>query len=253
MGIKKYDPIILFSAQAAPEVKTIDWYGGTDHGGWLDLNTVYSYAIVHKRVADEYQRRPVMPLVLIESTYEGEHNATSLQVRRQAYWAILNGACGQFMGNNPIWLFNPGWKEALDLPGSQDMAHLKTLFTSRGWHHLIPDLKREAVTHGWGELNGLDTLAAARAEDGSCVIAYLPTPRTVKVDLARLSGERKRCWWYDPRSGQAQAAGDFGGEGPLDLVPPGEDDWVLVIDDASKVATPPGALVSETETISEER
>ncbi len=47
-----------------------------------------------------------MPFILMEATYEGEYNASEVQVRRQAYFASLCGAFGQFMGNNPLWPFD---------------------------------------------------------------------------------------------------------------------------------------------------
>ena len=50
---------------------------------------------------DDWQRDPVCPFYLIESTYEGEHNASELQIRRQAYWSVLCGGNGHCMGNNP--------------------------------------------------------------------------------------------------------------------------------------------------------
>src|ERR1039457_6377380 len=72
-----------------------------------------------------------MPYVMIETTYEGEHNASAVQIRRQAYWALLYGAAGQFMGNRPIWLFDPGWQAALDGTASRGMARVQALFRSR--------------------------------------------------------------------------------------------------------------------------
>jgi len=60
----------------------------------------------------DYNRSPVVPFFLIESTYEGEHNASAVQIRRQAYWAILCGGMGHIIGNRPIWLFDPGWAES---------------------------------------------------------------------------------------------------------------------------------------------
>ena len=105
-----------------------------------------------------------MPFFLIETTYEGEHNASEVQIRRQAYWALLCGATGQLMGNRPIWLFDPGWQTAMDGAGSQDMVRLKALFTSRPWSELVPDQKHEVVVDGLGEFNGLDYLAAARTQ-----------------------------------------------------------------------------------------
>src|SRR5258708_13433638 len=96
----------------------------------------------------DYQRTPATPFVLIESTYEGEHNASAVQIRRQAYWAVLSGATGQFMGNRPIWLFDPGWEPAVNSPGARDMTTMDSLFASRPWHELVPDHKHNAVIAG---------------------------------------------------------------------------------------------------------
>ena len=243
-GIKAADPERLFTAQPAPEERTLDWYGGTAQAGWLDINTTYSYQMVHQRVLDEYNRKPVMPLVMIESSYEGEHNASPAQVRRQAYWAILSGACGQFFGNNPIWLFNPGWQAALGLEGSRSMQHLHNLFASRPWQQLIPDQKHTGVVAGLGDLRGLDTLTAACTADHATLIAYIPTPRTVTVDLSKISGSQACAWWYDPRSGAAQAAGLFPTGEPLTLATPAGGDWVLVVDDAARAYPAPGTKQS---------
>ena len=57
--------------------------------------------------------------------------ASQVQIRRQAYWAILCGATGQFMGNRPIWLFDPGWEAALNPPARRIWTRLYALFTSR--------------------------------------------------------------------------------------------------------------------------
>ena len=237
LGIKDFDTQALFAAHAHPDETTAERYGW---GGWLDLNSTYTYQIVHKKLLMDYNHRPVMPFVLMETTYEGEHNASPVQIRRQAYWATLCGACGQFLGNRPIWLFDPGWQDAINAVGSQDMVHLRAFYTSRPWYNLVPDQKHEVVTGGLGEFNGMDYLAAARTADGSTLIAYMPTARTVTVDLSKLSGASLRAWWFDPRSGQAQSAGEYSTTGPLHFSPPAEGDWGLVIDDAGKNYAPPG-------------
>jgi hypothetical protein len=69
---------------------------------WLDINNTYSYeAELFRPVRRDYRHKPVRPLVLIESTYENEHDSRPEQIRRQGYWAMTCGACGQFFGNNP--------------------------------------------------------------------------------------------------------------------------------------------------------
>ena len=236
-GIKEVDKRHLFTAHCHPENSAVDQY---KNDGWLDVNSTYTYSIVHQKLLADYNRTPTMPFFLIETTYEGEHNASEVQIRRQAYWAVLCGATGQFMGNRPIWLFDPGWQKAIDGAGSQDMVRLKALFTSRPWAELVPDPKHEVVVDGLGEFNGLDYLAAARTHNGGTVIAYLPTKRVVTVDLSKVAGSSSVAWWYSPRTGKSQTAGKFATKAKQQFTPPGEGDWVLVVDDASLKLPAPG-------------
>jgi hypothetical protein len=236
-GIKEFDQRHIFAAHCHPENSGIDQYRKE---GWLDLNTTYTYNIVHGMLSNDYNRVPAMPFVLIESTYEGEHNASAVQVRRQAYWAVLCGGTGQFMGNRPIWLFDPGWQAALDSVGAQDMTRWKELFTSRPWYLLAPDQKHEVVVDGLGEFRGLDYLAAARTEDGALVIAYMPTARAITVDMTKIAGKSAKAWWFNPRTGKSTAAGEFPTNGKKQFTPPGDGDWVIVLDDASRKTAAPG-------------
>jgi len=236
VGIKESDPHSLFTAHPHPEYQTLDTYGW---GGWLDFNFTYTYQIVHKRLLADYNRRPAMPFVLIESTYEGEHNASAVQIRRQAYWAVLCGAMGQFMGNRPIWLFDPGWEQAIDSQGSRDMPHVKAFFTSRDWHKFIPDQSHTIITQGLGEFNGMDYLAAACTSDGKTIMAYLPSARTIIVDLAKLNASKAVAWWFDPRTGASHLAGEFSTLKPVQLTPPEDSDWGLIVEDAALGLEPP--------------
>jgi hypothetical protein len=236
-GIKEFDKRHIFSAHCHPENSALDQYA---QEGWVDLNTTYTYNIVHGMLIRDYQRTPPTPFVLIESTYEGEHNASAVQIRRQAYWAILSGATGQFMGNRPIWLFDPGWEAALNYVGSQDMTRVTELFTSRPWYQLVPDDKHEVVVDGLGEFRGLDYLAAARTTDGATVIAYMPTSREITVDMTKVSGKEAKAWWFNPRTGKSVSIGIVPTLGKHKFDPPAEGDWVLVIDDANRGLRSPG-------------
>jgi hypothetical protein len=243
LGIREFDRRHIFTAHCNTESSAIDQY---KQEGWLDLNDTYTYAIVHLSLMNDYHRTPPMPFVLIESIYEGEHNASEVQVRRQAYWAILCGGTGQFMGNRPIWLFDPGWEAALNSTASEDMTRLKTLFTSRPWYDLVPDEKHEAVIDGLGEFLGLDYLSAARTHDGGSLIAYLPTARAFTVDLSKITGEKAQAWWFNPRTGLSESAGEWATGGRKKFTPPGDGDWVLVVDDAGRKLPPPGRLPSSS-------
>ena len=237
LGIKEFDKRHLFTAHCAPETSAADGYSGYE---WLDLNTAYSSQIVYQKVLTEYNRSPVMPVMLIESTYEGEHGATHVQIRRQAYWAVLCGGFGNVFGNRPIWLFDSGWQAAMDTSGSISMMYWGKLFNSRKWYELIPDQMHEVVTKGLGEFLSLDYLIATRTEDGSTVIAYMPTSRTITVNMSMISGSKANAWWFDPQTGKATSIGEFPTNGSKDLTPPREGDWVLVLDDTSKGLPPPG-------------
>jgi len=226
-GIKEFDNRHVFTAHCHPENSAIDQYR---NDGWLELNSTYTYGIVHRMLLADYNRKPAMPFFLTESTYEGEHNASAVQIRRQAYWAILCGATGQFMGNRPVWLFDPGWQAALNSTGAQDMTRWGELFRSRPWYELVPDEKHEVVVDGLGEFRGLDYLAAARAPDGGTVIAYMPTARTITVDMSKVAGKRAKGSWFNPRTGKWDSAQDSHAEGKRQFTPPGEGDWVLLLE-----------------------
>ncbi|NLE45518.1 MAG: hypothetical protein GX620_12430, partial [Chloroflexi bacterium] len=107
--------------------------------------------------------------------------------------------------------------------------------------HLEPDQGHRVVTGGLGEYTGLDYLAAARTSDGGTVIAYLPTARTFTVDLTQIRGRTVRGWWFDPRTGEARLAGEYPATGARDFSPPGDGDWVLVLDDSDRGYAAPGA------------
>jgi len=245
LGIREFDRRHLFTAHGNSTPSTPEQFGS---GGWLDINSTYNCEAVHQRLFADYNRRPILPTFLIESCYEGEHNSSEVQIRRQAYWSVLCGGFGHVFGNNPIWHFDgPSlypiagtWQRAMDLPGSWSMMHWGNLFRSRRWFDLVPDQKHEVVIAGLGEFLGNDYLAAGRTPDGSTVMAYMPTKRTIKVDMSKVAGAQAAAWWFDPRSGHATAAGTFPTSGMREFTPQEEGDWVLVLDDASQRRLPPG-------------
>src|SRR6185369_9533079 len=159
----------------------------------IELNASYTYDPTYAQVLTDYNRPAAMPTFLVEANYELEHNAadegTPQILRRQAYWALLSGACGQLYGNRYTWPFISDWQNNLDTPGSLQMAYVKLLFESRQWYNLIPDQSHTVVSAGYGTfadtgaLGDSDYLTAARTPDGALVLAYMPTIRTITVDM----------------------------------------------------------------------
>lgn len=220
-----------------------------DNSAWSDLvtlNAAYTYYPAYAEVLEGYNRTPAVPVFLIESDYEGENGADAERLRRQEYWSLLSGACGHVFGNAYVWPVRSGWQNNLDTPGVVQFGHCRDLFASRPWQTLVPDQAHELVTAGYGTywsggtpsygISQNDYAAAAATPDGRLAIVYIPTSRTITVDLARLAGE-VTARWYDPTTGVAQAisGSPFPNSGPRTFTTPGPHadgagDWVLVLE-----------------------
>jgi hypothetical protein len=81
-----------------------------------------------------------------------------------------------------------------------------------------------------------DYVTTARTPDGRLVMAYLPTRRTVAVNMSRLAGAAT-ARWYDPSRGTyTQIEGSpFANRGKRTFTPPannadGDGDWVLILE-----------------------
>jgi len=226
--------------------------GSLDDPSWaplIQLNASYTYYPTYAQVLTDYNRANALPTFLVEANYEFEHNAADLGtpniLRRQAYWALLSGAAGQLYGNRYTWPFVSGWQSNLDTPGSRQMGYVKFLFEGRQWYNLIPDQTHAVVTAGYGTyadsgaLGDNDYLTAARTPDGALVLAYLPTLRTITVDMSML-GAAVYASWYDPANGTFTpiAGSPLANSGTRPFTPPGlnsdgDEDWVLVLEATS--------------------
>ena len=222
----------------------------TDDPTWLPiiaLDSAYTYYPTYAQVLKSYDRANPLPVYLIEGVYEFEsnnqaHQATTATLRRQEYWTNLSGATGQIYGNHYTWTFEPDWKAMLDSPGSLQMPHVRDLLAPRAWYALVPDPSHSVVTAGYGTMtttgnvDDSDYVTAARTPDGSLVLAYMPTSRTITVDMTKLRGSA-RAQFYDPSNGTyaAVAGSPLPNSGTHAFTPPGpnsdgDGDWVLVLE-----------------------
>jgi len=216
-------------------------------GPIISLNAVYTYFPTYAKVLDAYNQSS-MPVFLAEANYEGEDNtskdpSTPAILRRQQYWTMLSGATGQLYGNHYTWsLKDRRWKRQLDTPGAGQMAHLKALFASRAWHELVPDVAHSVVTRGYGtfsssgSIHANDYVTAAHTPSGKLVMAYVPSARTIAVDMTKLSGPAS-ARWYDPAAGTFASIAEvpLPNTGSRNFAPPGpnvdgDGDWVLVLE-----------------------
>jgi hypothetical protein len=215
--------------------------------GTIKLDAAYTYFATYAKVLQEYERRPPMPVFLLEAGYEFEQNAPTISygdpqtLRRQEYWTALSGATGQFYGNHYTWQFADGWKRSIDTLGSAQLGYLVNLLAPRPWFRLVPDLGHRIVTKGYGTFTPNRSVASsnyvttAATRDRRLAISYLPRGGTIRVAMSRIA-RRVRASWYDPTSGRHTAVkgSPFSARRSVRLTAPrrnytGDRDWVLVL------------------------
>lgn len=236
---------------------------------WLDLNAFQSghgsrEADAWAWVARDLSRTPAKPTIDLEPCYE-DHPVnpwdgkwtrargyfTAFDVRVRSYRTVFAGACGVTYGHHQIWqfldtsLYAPinigdtliGWEKAMQAEAAGQMRFLKNLMYSRPYFNRIPDQNLIAgkIPEDWtGYLTG------TRDQDRSWAMIHLPESRPLQINLSQVSGQKKKAWWFNPRTGKSKRA-----KVPADGLfhpPSGGRDWVLVIDDAAKGYPKPGMI-----------
>ena len=131
-----------------------------------------------------------------------------------------------------------GWKNASRAEAAGEMQYLKNLMLSRPYFTRIANQSIVVSDKGKDYTN----LIYATADEGkSYAMIYLPQNKPVKVHLGKISGETKNVWWYNVKTGKATQGKAAKGSSTKTFSPPKEgQDWVLVIDDASKGFQAPG-------------
>lgn len=234
------------------------WFHNED---WLGFNTIQSghgWCVPnYKYVFGDYKRLPAKPTIDMEPSYENSQDVKyksdrridAHRVREGAYWAMLSGAAGHGYGCCGIWEFNSDklppdytfnytmwrgtedWHIAMDYQGAFCVGIMRKLFELRPWYKMAPD--QSVIAGGQGE--GEHHIQAARAEDGSFAIAYLPLGEPVEIHMDKIIGAKVKAQWYNPRNGEFLKIGTHPNEGIRAFkVPSGEgsEDWVLVLDAA---------------------
>lgn len=268
--LKQLDPQHLITYHPFGRTQSSQWF---HNDAWLDFNMFQSG---HRRydqdtspgakgednwryVREDYARRPVKPVLDGEPSYEnipqGLHDPkqpywTANDVRRYAWWSVFAGSFGHTYGENSVMQMHKTgekagygarttWQEGINAPGSGQMQYLKALMLSRPYFERAPDESLVAGKNGTRH----DYVIATRGE--SYAFVYTWSGKPFQVQMQKISGQKVRAWWYDPRTGKAREIGSFDNKGIRDFDPPGEpapgNDWVLVLDDASKSFGTPGA------------
>jgi hypothetical protein len=197
--------------------------------------------------AREWTLEPTRPFINLEPPYERHLAYQSRKpippevVRRAVYWSLLNApTAGVSYGGHGVWGWDDGtrpptdhagsgiplpWKEAIVMPGAEQMAHVAALFTGIDFWRLRPMPDALAEQPGTAAAASFVTAAGSTARD--LLVVYTPAVRRVALNATHVP--RGRAQWFDPRTGaRVGARGDRDGA-VIRFEAPGDGDWVLVI------------------------
>ena len=231
---------------------------------WLDFNMMQSghgqrNTTNWVSLTEDYARTPPKPCMDAEPCYENhpvmqhpeEERFDDWDVRKACWWGLFAGGHGHTYGCHDVWIFNDPakgrrtthqrarWQSSIHLPGASQMQHARALIESRPMLQRIPDQELIAGESGIGA----EHMQACRAEDGSYAFIYSPSGSPIPVAVERLSGERLRASWYNPRTGHQHRIAVIARSGVPVFTPPRRGDgcdWVLVLDDEAKNYPEPG-------------
>ena len=191
--------------------------------------------------------QPLKPVLDGEPSYEdiphGLHDADERywqaeDVRRYGYWSVFAGSFGH---NSTMQMLRPGylasfgakkpWWEAIHDPGCQQMKYLKKLMLAFPFFDRVPD--QSIIIVG---TNGLqyERVIATRGNDYMLIYNY--TNRKVEIDLTKISGAKKKAWWYSPVNGSVEFVGEFDNGKHAFIHDSGYragNDWVLIVTDSA--------------------
>lgn len=238
-SLKAADPNHLITYHT--DSKAYDQSGSS----WLDFNSIqwnsnsspYTYADMRQGAG--YNK----PVWNMEPAYDpkaccGSDTDTSQHDnRRNGWWAILGGSLGvAYGGPQSTWGVGGSSLPTNDInrPAATHTGNINKILSPLNWHLLQPDWNNATVTGGRGSYGGTDYVTAGLASDGSLIVAYTPTARTLAVNMSKLSGAGT-AQWYDPASGNAVGSPQsVSNSGNMNFSTPGNNaggnqDWVLVI------------------------
>jgi len=226
---------------------------------WIDFHMIQSGHGArnldnYNKIREDYERLPVKPVLDGEPRYEDHpigfkpENGyfDDADVRQAAYWAVFAGAFGHTYGHHSVWqmctqpndYFVMDWKTAIMRPGASQMKYLKVLIESRPFLERVPDQSMVAVNYP-----GANHIQATRGNNYGFL--YSPNGLTISVNMGRISGEKVKAYWYNPRTGDSQFIGEFENKGTFDFTCPTSgrgEDWILVLDDAFSNFQEPGKV-----------
>lgn len=217
-----------------------DSYSDTSGQAWLDFNSFQkndnTSPYLYSLTATGYNLSPTRPIFCIEPPYDpqtavGGVNTTPLYHRQNVWGSMLAGALGVAYGGP-----RNAWAAGKDTGGSLVLGdlnrtaatqtqHVRAILGQYDWHKLVPN--NGIVTSGLGSDRTRAT--AGRASDGTLMVVYVGSQRSITVNVSQLSGSAT-ARWYNPATG-TQVGGNISvsNSGTMNFSAPNSEDSVLVI------------------------
>ncbi|MDR2840276.1 MAG: glycoside hydrolase family 140 protein [Paludibacter sp.] len=263
--IKNIDTEHIMTYHPLGRTLSATWF---NNDSWLDFNMFQSghrrygqrkgdgdYAIEENTEEDSWRFversfafEPIKPVLDGEPSYEGIpqglHDSSEPlwnadDVRRYAYWSVFAGSMGHTYGNNStMQMYQPGvspaygatepWWESIHNDGASQMQYLKKLILA------FPFFDRKADQSLISSKNGIQYERVIACRGNDFMLAYNYTNSRMEIDLTKISGAKKKAWWYNPRNGKIEFIGEFNNSKQTFSNDSGYragNDWVLIVTD----------------------
>jgi hypothetical protein len=252
-AIKKADSKAIISFHPQPnKLGSAEWF---HYEKWLDFNMFQTGhcrdAEVYNKIEGVYNMSPVKPVMDAEPIYEDHPvcfnvkdlgTSSAYDVRKAAYLDLFAGAFGHTYGCHDIWQMYSTknepvngphlyWPEAMELPGANQMKHVRKLIESHPVLERVPDqslVKENNYTDA-------ERIQATRGND--YLFVYTAAGKSFNVVLGKIKGDKLQAYWFNPKDGKTTATEIIDNKGTKIFTPPSAgygNDWVLVIDDMAK-------------------
>lgn len=198
--------------------------------------------------ARDWSKGAPRPFINLEPPYENHlayqsrRPITADAVRRAVYWSLLNApTAGVSYGGHGVWGWDDGtrppvdhdrsgvplpWREALRMPGAEQMRHVVDTFTAIEFWRLRP--RPEVLLDQPGVADPAAFVAVSGSVEGDLFVAYTPKSQSLTFHADALPRDAAATW-VDPRTGRRSRATAIDRKTLLRFEPPADGDWLLVI------------------------